>query len=116
MRSITQNLFDRLVVQAEEAENLGLVKTAEAMTTQLEQVLVRPTKLPYQYDGLDYRKDLENIFWSALVRSADFHNTSFDAKKASELVDSFVSDFMVEAETQFQVSPIGAYEPSLPGE
>lgn len=115
-RSITQNLFDRLVIQAEEAETLGLVKTAEAVTAQLEQITVRPTTGVYRYANLDYRKDLEGLFWSALVRAADFHNKPFDIKQASDMIDNFVSDFMVESEVQLNVSPIGANEPSLPGE
>jgi len=119
MRTIKKTLLDRMVAQAEEAEVQGFSKTAELLTSQVEKNthLVRKTGSFYIYSSDDFKNEVQEQFWNAIVRIADFHDTSFDANEIQGIVEKSAEEFIKEVRTKLGIkTPVGAYEPDLPGE
>lgn len=120
MRTITENLFNRLLAQAQEAELQGLSKIAEGLTNQIEKNshLVRKDDSFYLYNEEEFRNDLNSQFWNIIVRAADFYGVrKFDAVVTQELIDKtaqiLVEDFCNIVGINHGV---GAYEENVPGE
>ena len=116
MRTINDNLRDRLVAEAEEAEVQGLTKVAEHLTHQIEKNDVRNSSEFYSYAENDLCDDVESALWSAAIRVADFHNQSIDANEIDKSVKAFAGDFIKDMRNKIGASTVGAYEPNLPGE
>lgn len=119
MRTIKENLLNRMAVQATEAELQGFDKVAVALSTQIEKHAdhVRENDAFYVYSDQDFRKDVEDQVWSILVRAADFYGTGFDAINLQDIVTSASDDVLANfcAKTG-AIHGVGAYEPSVPGE
>lgn len=114
--SVSKELFERLLFQSEEAENLGLVRTAESITIQLEKIKARSAKEHYTYSSDQLNQDIHSAMWDAIVRTADFHNHPFDVKEASEIAETFAKDLLLELRSRWNTGAAGAYELPLPGE
>lgn len=116
--SITNNLFDRLNAQAQEAEVQGLSKIAEHLTAQLEKNTPREDNAFYLYATVDFEKDVEQEIWDAILRVADFHNIQVDAVEAQQIVEKFAAKLVREVELTFcpEQYGVGVFEPTLPGE
>jgi hypothetical protein len=120
MRTITENLFNRLLAQAQEAELQGLSKIAEGLTDQIEKNshLVRKDDSFYLYNEEEFRNDLNSQLWNIIIRAADFYGVGkFDAVVTQELIDKtaqiLVEDF---CNTVGINHGVGAYEENVPGE
>ena len=117
MRTINENLRDRLVAQAEEAEVQGLTKVAEQLTSQIEKSDVRSSEEFYSYAESDLNSDIESTLWTAAIRVADFHNQSIDANDVEKSVKALAEDFIRDLRNKIGIQDgVGAYEPTLPGE
>ena len=117
MRTITENLLSRLAAQATEAEVQGLVKVAEHLTNQLEKNPVRDNDVFYSYANNEFKKDIEVSLWDAIVRIADFHNTTFDATEMQGVVEKVAEDLVSEVRVKLGVvHGIGSHEPTVCGE
>lgn len=117
MRTITETLHKRLVAQSEEAKIQGLTKTASHIDEKIATTKVRKNESIYVYSNEDFQKDVESALWDAVLRVADFHNTTFDANEVQNIIDKYsqelVSDLRVLANVEHGV---GAFEPTIPGE
>lgn len=117
MRSINNILRDRLYSEAEEADNSGLVKIAENITKQLEDVSVRSNDSAYSYENEDFQQDVQDLLWKVILRASDFYDKHLDSEKSQDIVDFYadkiVKNFLSSAGIDHGV---GAYESRTPGE
>lgn len=117
MRTVTENLKNRLIIQSDEAEIQGLTKIASHLLVQAEKVSVRENDASYTYSNDDFQNDVEKSIWGAVVRFADFHNVSIDAVKAQDLVEKVAADLISELRVKTgTVHGVGAFEPTVSGE
>lgn len=116
MRTINETHRDRLVAEAEEADTVGLTKVAENLTRQIEKTAVRGNIEGYTYSGSDFDKDVQEILWDVVVRTADFHNAHVDSEKAQKLIERYAGSFISDIRKMSRLNDYGAYEPTLPGE
>ncbi len=117
MRTITKNLMERLVAQAEEAELIGLTKVANHLTDKIEKVSTRGDSDDYTYSRDSLKEDVESKLWDAIIRISDFHNKSVDPKEAQGVIEVFAEKIIDEIQVISGISHgVGNYEPKLPGE
>ena len=120
MRTIKKNLFERLNLQAEEAEVQGLEKVAQSLTDQIEEQskAIRKDDEFYSYSKPELDKDLQCKLWSAAVRILDFYNVKhFDATQVQELVEKAASGLVTGLCKQAGINHgVGAYEKPVYGE
>ena len=120
MRTIKQNLMQRMAMQASEAEVQGLHKVADALTNQVENHAnrTRDDDAFYVYADSDFRKDVEEQLWAVMVRAADFYGVRFfDAREINEIVESTADDMISNFRKKVGVRHgVGAYEPEVPGQ
>lgn len=117
MRTVTENLKNRLILQSEEAEIQGLTKIASHLIDQAEILDVRADNESYTYSNEDFQNDVENSIWKAVVRFADFHNVTVDAIQAQNIVEKVASDLISELRVKTgTIHGVGAFEPTVSGE
>lgn len=117
MRTVTENLKNRLIIQSEEAEVQGLTKIASHLIDQAESLSIRSDDQSYTYSNDDFQNDIESSIWGAVVRFADFHNVTIDAIKAQDLVEKIASDLISELRVKTgTIHGVGAFEPTVSGE
>lgn len=117
MRTIKELHRDRLVAEAEEADIRGLTKTAEHLTRQIEKSATRPNEKSYTYDSVDFVDDIHELLWTAVVRTADFHDAYIDAEQAQKVVDIYAEKFVSDIRKVARINtPIGAAESTVAGE
>lgn len=117
MRTITENQFNRLIVQAEEAEKQKITKIASNLTKQIEKASVRPDDASYLYAESSLKEDVESCLWDAALRIADFHNTTVDAVEIQGVIEAYSQHLIREIQVKANCEHgIGAYEPTVPGE
>jgi hypothetical protein len=116
MRTISQNLKKRLIALAEEADFQGLEKVAIKLTHQVKNNPVRDDMEEYLYSGADLRNDVENLLWSAVVRTQDYFGKTADAKDIGDLIESLAEDLISTIQNKIGGDVIGPHEPLVPGE
>lgn len=117
MRTVTENLKNRLILQSEEAEIQGLTKIASHLIDQAEITPVRADNESYTYSNEDFQNDIEGSIWGAVVRFADFHNVSINAAEAQNIVEKIASDLVSELRVKTgTIHGVGAFEPTISGE
>lgn len=121
MRTIKESLFERLALQAEEAELQGITKVASALTTQLDnqsKIGIRSNDDFYSYPREVFEQDLQTQLWAAVLRVADFYGIGkFDASRIQQAIEKIGSDLVNEMCNEAGIRHgVGAYEPSVPGE
>lgn len=118
MRTLKRSLVERLRLQTKEAALLGFKKTASDLNEVLDEnsFKVRESDEGYTYDSVSLVSDVEKNLWSATLRLADFYDSKLDIKVASELVEKFAEDLMLEFRNKFKHVNVGAHEPNVPGE
>lgn len=109
--------MNRLSAQADEAELLGLKKTATNLKKQVAKNSTRETAADYIYTHADLEQDVHACLWDAVVRAADYYGAGFDAKKAQEIVEQLATDLVDGIRITSGIADgVGAYEPKVPGE
>lgn len=116
MRTISRNLKKRLIAQAEEANFQGLEKVAIKLTHQAQNNPIRDDLDEYMYSHNELRSDVENLLWSAAVRTQDYFGKTANAKEVGELVESFAEELISSIRTKIGGDVIGPHEPLVPGE
>lgn len=116
-RTITSNLFNRLLISAEEAELQGRVKLAEHLTEEIESSQIREDEEFYLYPRMALEQDVESLMWKAGLRTADYFNVPFDPKEMEEIIEAQATDLIENLRLRiFGSVKLGAYEPVVPGE
>jgi hypothetical protein len=116
MRTISQNLKRRLMAQAEEANFQGLEKVAVKLAHQAKNNPVRNDLDEYVYSGNELQADVENLLWSAVVRTQDYFGKTANAKEIGEMVESFAEELILSIRNKVGGDVIGPHEPLVPGE
>lgn len=116
-RTINEIYRDRLVAEAEEAENRGMVKIAENITRQLERAPVRDKTASYTYNNESFEQDVQDALWDAVIRTADFHGVFISASRVQGIVEAHSKLLLDDIRKTAGIpSSIGAYEDKLIGE
>lgn len=116
-RTINEIYRDRLVAEADEADNMRLTKLAENITRQIERQPVREANESYTYPVEAFEQDVQDALWDVVVRTADFHGSFISSQTAQEIVEHFSQEMINNIRKAAKItSPVGAYEPRLPGE
>lgn len=117
-RTVKESLINRLVAQAEEVECQGLVKIAEHLTDQINSVNPRSEEASYIFASSDFQKEVESNLWNVVIAASDFYDSVFDSKETQILVEKYANDLIQDLRIRLfgLSSPVGAFEPSLPGE
>ena len=117
MRTITENLKERLIAQSAEADIQGLTKTASNLLNQVEKTEIRKDAEDYTYSNDDFHADVEDSIWGAVLRFADFHDICIDGIQAQGVVEKIANDLISELRVKTGTTHgIGAYESNVAGE
>lgn len=117
MRTIKKNLSMRLEAQAKEAEDLGIIKVAEALKKQCKKQKIRKDSDFYSYTFKELRADVEEAVWDAIVRVADYYDSPVDAQSVQETVETWADNIINESRIKAGINHgVGAHEPVVPGE
>ena len=115
MKQLNTKFLERLSAQAEEAENIGLNHIANHLTDQI--VKRANASNASFYDPEEYDDDIESCVWDAVIATASFHGTSFDALQMQDLVEKFAYDLKSSCRRQMGVkTSVGVFENKVPGE
>jgi len=116
MRTISKNLKKRLIAQAEEANFQGLEKVAVKLVHQAKTNPTRQDTEEYIYSSAELKHDVENLIWSAIVRTEDYFGKTADAKEAGLIVEAMADELITSIRTKIGGDVIGPHEPLVPGE
>ncbi len=119
MKTIKKNLLERLVAQADEAEFLGLTSVSQNLTKQIVKnaACVRDDESFYSYSSEELQSDVEDAVWDAVIRIADFYNTTVDANYINNYIKSCAYSIIDEIRVTSGISTdVGPYEMNVPGE
>lgn len=99
MRKINKIIYNKLLLQAEEAHEFGMTKLASGILTALEDgASDKNTSEKYSYSEL--KDDLYKEMWKLVSKVISHHNTeSLDAEKVSDLIDNMSEQFIEELES-----------------
>lgn len=114
MKNITEKMLNRLAAQAEEAETIGEIHVAEHLTFQIEKNASVTSSI---YNSDEYDDDIEKCIWDAVVATASYHTSSFDALKMQGLVEFYAEEIKTAIRKSMGIkTALGSSENKLPGE
>jgi hypothetical protein len=119
MKTISKNHFERLSLEAEEAEILEKEVIAKNLTKQLVKraSAVREDDESFSYDEESFIEDIQESIWDIIVNTSNFYGVNIDSEKGQEIVDFFSEKIIDDIKNIGNISSsVGAYEPSVPGE
>lgn len=113
MRKINTVLYNKLLLQAEEAKEQGLVKLAKAITDSIDYT---ENKKEYSYKQL--KEDVHNDIWKLATNILSYYDIeSIDSVKLDNILTSYAQRIINEVEDSLGLeNVIGPNEPKLPGE
>lgn len=117
MKKLNKVAYDRLVIQAEEAKELGLDKLAEGVLSSIGSTS-RDDGEHEVYSSVQLDKDVYNTLWKIAVNVLYYHDSkNVDISKVDETVSRLASVVLSEIESSLDLSnKVGGLEPKLPGE
>ena len=116
MRTISKTLKKRLLAQAEEANFHGLEKVAIKLSNQANINPIRHDFEDYVYSHNELQNDVENLLWSAAVRTQDYYGKTANAEEIGKFIEAFADDLISSIRTKIGGDVIGPHEPLVPGE
>lgn len=116
MRSISKTLNKRLVAQVEEANFQGFEKMANQLNNQVKTTVVRQDSDEYIYSKAELKSDVENLLWTAAVRTEDYFGKTADAQEVNILIEALADELISSVRKKIGGAVIGPYEPLVPGE
>lgn len=114
MSSIHKVLKNRLEAEAQEADQIGLVKIASNIKESLNEEAVRDSD-NYVYAYEDLEKDIQKSLWKMAIRASDYHNKHVRAEDVQSLIEYYSEDFLKSFRKLAKVNDVGEYEPEIPG-
>jgi hypothetical protein len=116
IKKINCIIYNKLLLQAEEAESQGLVKLAESIRNAIGE---KPENDICFYSYRDLEDDITNKLWELACCVLKYYDLkSVDAQQINSLVESYSSKFLSELEQLLNTDKIkvGPLEPEVPGE
>jgi hypothetical protein len=116
MRTISKNLKKRLIAQADEANFQGMEKVAAKLSIMANSTPTRNDFEEYVYSHNELQNDVENLLWSAAIRTQDYFGKTASAEGIGELIESLAEELISGIRKKVGGSAVGPYEPLVPGE
>jgi tRNA splicing ligase len=115
-RSISDKLKKRLQAQAQEAQVMGLEKTASMIESNLEAAAERSDDDYYTYSIEELQADVEKLMYAATIRVQDYFDKTADAREVAYMAESYANDLIDGVRHSIGGKVLGPYEPQVPGE
>lgn len=116
MKKLNEVIYNKLILQAEEAKEVGLTKLGKAV---LSSVGATPRESDEEFTiTADQMKEkiYENL-WKAAMEVLVYHDVeSADIQKLDDALAYLTNKFVLEVQAALDVEDIGKLEPKLPGE
>lgn len=115
MKKLNQDIYNRLLLQAEEAKTRQFTKLSHAI---LHSLTATPEDEGCKYSFTELEEDVYKDLWAISTNVLKYHNLStVDAEKLNETIETFASKFISSLEQTLNVEgKIGPLEEVLPGE
>jgi hypothetical protein len=116
MKKVNPIIYERLLIQAKEAKDQGLIKLAEGV---LNAIGPLPEDEVVSYDISSLNEDVYEGMWKLATHVFKYHDiTSANVEKIHETIEALANKFIEDLETSVGVSnsAVGPLEPELPGE
>ena len=89
-------IYNKLLLQAEEAKDQGLFKLASGILKAIESF---PEDIDVKYEKDELNKDIYETLWQLVNNLIEYHNIeSVDAQKVDSVIESFTEDFINQVE------------------
>lgn len=116
MKKLNDVIYNKLLLQAEEATSQEMHKLAKAVKGSL---TASPEDESVNYAIGEMNNDIYAGLWKLATCVMKYYNVeSADVEKVNEVIESLASRFVSEVETSLNVesSSVGPLEPKLPGQ
>lgn len=115
MKKLNPVMYNKLLLQAEEAKELGMTKLASSI---LEAIGPYPEESPEEYSYAQLQEDMHRGLWKLASQLMVYYDvTSADAEVLDKVIVAWASKMTEELEQTLNISDIkGPREPLLPGE
>ncbi len=115
MKKISEVAYNRLIVQADEAKQLGLDKLSDVVLKCLSNEVQEKLET---YSSLALEQDLYEGLWKLAMNVVAYHDSKqVDVSKVDEAISRLATALLTEVEESLGVSgQVGGLEPKLPGE
>jgi len=116
MKKLNQVIYEKLILQAEEAKEQNMTKLANAI---LGSLTTTPAIEDELYSVADLNRDIYQDLWKVATNVLKYHDLkSVNAEKVDEVVEIFAEKFINELEQALSIpaGTIGPLEPKLLGE
>lgn len=117
MKRLNKVAYERLVVQAQEAKELGIDHLAEGVLASIGAIPKEESEKE-TYSSIELERDVYNGLWKIAVNIMAYHDTvKIDASKVDEVINSLSATVLAQLEKSIDLQgKVGASEPKLPGE
>lgn len=106
-----KNIHDKLLFQAEEAKDLGLLKLASVINNSI------PENFPEQYSYSELKEDIHEELWKIATKLITYYNlNNVDALNLDKTLVLHANNILNDLESVLEVDIISPYEPKVPGE
>ena len=116
MKKLNEIVYNKLLLQAEEAKEQGFVKLASGVFGSLGPV---PEDEACKYNSEQLGEDVYNGLWKLAACVIKYHDTdSVDAQKVHEVLEMLASKLIEQIETSLGIdnAKVGPLEEKIPGE
>ena len=113
---LKSTIYNKLLLQAEEAKELGLTKLADGITNSIG-AYSDDTPKEYSYSQLE--KDVYSDLWKVATKIIDYHDLqSVQAEKLDEMIEVLADQVLTELRKVLTVDNVikSINEPKIPGE
>jgi hypothetical protein len=114
MKKFNEVIFNKLLIQAEEAKDQGMIKLANGILSNLGE----PEENKEYYSSTQLREDVYNSLWAAASSVIKYYDVeSVDAGKVNDILEEMTDSIVDGIKNSIGIdSSIGPLEPKLPGE
>lgn len=116
MIKLNTTIYNKLLLQAEEAKYKGMTKIASGI---VDAIGSSPEYDKVTYSTVELDEDIYRGLWKLAACILKYHDTSsVNVEQLDEVIESMAAKFVDEIELSLEIggSRIGAIEPILPGE
>jgi hypothetical protein len=114
MKNLHQIIYNKLLLQAEEAKELGLTKLASNINSAIGSMAEEDKNL-YSFNELE--GNLEKYLWKMSMETIKYYDLeSVDVEKLQLVVEAMSEKFIEEINNTLNVNGPGPLEPKVPGQ
>lgn len=114
MKKLNEIVYRRLLLQAEEAKEVGLHKLAGAVLSSIGPV---PEDENSSYSYGELQKDIHEGMWKLAANVMKYHDVnSVDIERVDEVLETFANNLIASVEETLGADLIGPLDPKVPGE